>query len=88
MQDLPSHQHPVIVLRDTRFLELKYLLCFIYHGEVNVTQDDLSCLLNLAENLKVKGLAQEGPKRHNSKEYEVSSTSIQVQLTLSLVALE
>ncbi|KAF2344823.1 BTB/POZ domain [Trinorchestia longiramus] len=70
LQDLPSHQHPVIVLRDTRFLELKCLLCFIYHGEVNVSQDNLSCLLNLAENLKVKGLAQEAPKRHHSKDYE------------------
>lgn len=75
-QDVPPHQHPVIVLRDTRFLELKCLLCFIYHGEVNVSQDNLSCLLNLAENLKVKGLAQEGTKRHNSKEYEYGGRGV------------
>lgn len=58
-QDLPSHQHPVIVLRDTSFLELKSLLSFIYHGEVNVSQDRLGLLLKTAESLRIKGLAQD-----------------------------
>ncbi|RXG72424.1 Broad-complex core protein isoforms 1/2/3/4/5 [Armadillidium vulgare] len=58
-RDLPSHQHPVIVLRDTSFLELKSLLSFIYHGEVNVSQDRLGLLLKTAESLRIKGLAQD-----------------------------
>lgn len=58
-QDLPAHQHPVIVLRDTSFLELKSLLSFIYHGEVNVSQERLGLLLKTAEALRIKGLAQD-----------------------------
>ncbi|KAK4294185.1 hypothetical protein Pmani_023344 [Petrolisthes manimaculis] len=58
-RDLPAHQHPVIVLRDTSFLELKSLLSFIYHGEVNVSQERLGLLLKTAEALRIKGLAQD-----------------------------
>jgi len=57
-QDIPSHQHPVIVLQGVQFLHLKCLLCFIYHGEVNVSHAHLSPLLALAESLQVKGLAR------------------------------
>ncbi|XP_076056935.1 uncharacterized protein LOC143034569 isoform X8 [Oratosquilla oratoria] len=58
-RDLPPHQHPVIVLRDTSFQELKSLLSFIYHGEVNVSQERLGLLLKTAEALRIKGLAQD-----------------------------
>ena len=47
------------MLRDTGFLELKSLLSFIYHGEVNVSQDRLGLLLKTAESLRIKGLAQD-----------------------------
>lgn len=66
-QDLPAHQHPVIVLRDTSFLELKSLLSFIYHGEVNVSQERLGLLLKTAEALRIKGLAQD--KRTSDSEH-------------------
>ncbi|XP_069179386.1 protein tramtrack, alpha isoform isoform X4 [Procambarus clarkii] len=65
-RDIPAHQHPVIVLRDTSFLELKSLLSFIYHGEVNVSQERLGLLLKTAEALRIKGLAQD--KRTNDIE--------------------
>lgn len=64
-QDLPAHQHPVIVLRDTSFLELKSLLSFIYHGEVNVSQERLGLLLKTAEALRIKGLAQDNRTTEN-----------------------
>lgn len=31
-------QHPVIILKDTNFSDLKTILNFMYHGEVNVSQ--------------------------------------------------
>ncbi|XP_045138367.1 longitudinals lacking protein, isoforms H/M/V-like isoform X4 [Portunus trituberculatus] len=64
-RDLPAHQHPVIVLRDTSFLELKSLLSFIYHGEVNVSQERLGLLLKTAEALRIKGLAQDNRTTEN-----------------------
>ena len=74
LQDIPAHQHPVIVLQGVQFLHLKCLLCFIYHGEVNVSHAHLTPLLALAESLQVKGLARsdniEVP-RAGSAQYEV-----------------
>ncbi|XP_071517891.1 uncharacterized protein [Panulirus ornatus] len=72
-RDIPAHQHPVIVLRDTSFLELKSLLSFIYHGEVNVSQERLGLLLKTAEALRIKGLAQD--KRTSDSEQFGSHTS-------------
>ncbi|XP_047493649.1 broad-complex core protein isoforms 1/2/3/4/5-like [Penaeus chinensis] len=72
-RDLPAHQHPVIVLRDTSFLELKSLLSFIYHGEVNVSQERLGLLLKTAEALRIKGLAQD--KRTSDSEHFGSLSS-------------
>lgn len=66
-RDLPAHQHPVIVLRDTSFTELKSLLSFIYHGEVNVSQERLGLLLKTAEALRIKGLAQDKKTSDNEQ---------------------
>merc|ERR1711923_487480 len=49
-------QHPVLVLRDVQFLELKSILEFVYLGEVNVEQDRLEDFLKTAELLRIKGL--------------------------------
>lgn len=54
-------------MRDTSFLELKSLLSFIYHGEVNVSQERLGLLLKTAEALRIKGLAQD--KRTSDSEH-------------------
>lgn len=51
-------QHPIIILKDVRFIDLKAIIDFMYRGEVNVSQEQLSALLKTAETLKVKGLAE------------------------------
>lgn len=51
-------KHPIIILKDVRFVDLKSIIDFMYRGEVNVSQDKLSALLKTAEMLKVKGLAE------------------------------
>ncbi|XP_047004720.1 uncharacterized protein LOC124622976 [Schistocerca americana] len=55
-------QHPVVVLKDVKYGEMKAILEYMYRGEVNVAQDHLAALLKVAEALKVKGLVEEnGP---------------------------
>ena len=36
------------------------VLNFMYHGEVNIAQDELNSFLAVAEDLQVKGLTQNG----------------------------
>lgn len=51
-------KHPIVILKDIKFTDMKALVDFMYKGEVNVTQEQLSALLKTAETLKVKGLAE------------------------------
>lgn len=51
--------HPVIVLPpNTNFASLAALITFMYSGEVNVFEDQISKLLELAETLGIKGLTE------------------------------
>ncbi|KAB0798910.1 hypothetical protein PPYR_06790 [Photinus pyralis] len=54
-----SCKHPVVVLKDVKYGEIKAILEYMYRGEVNVAQDQLAALLKIAEALKVKGLVEE-----------------------------
>ncbi|XP_061395950.1 protein bric-a-brac 2, partial [Musca vetustissima] len=51
-------QHPIIIMRDVRWQELKALMEFMYKGEINVSQDQINPLLKVAEMLKIRGLAE------------------------------
>jgi len=50
--------HPVILLWDVSARDLTSILDFMYHGEVNVKQDNLNSFLAVAEKLRVRGLSQ------------------------------
>eukprot|EP00092_Neocalanus_flemingeri_P015925 GFUD01017242.1.p1 GENE.GFUD01017242.1~~GFUD01017242.1.p1 ORF type:complete len:340 (-),score=89.84 GFUD01017242.1:39-1058(-) len=52
------HQHPLLYLKGVKFTDLQSVLNFMYHGEVNVAQEELNSFLSVAEDLKVKGLTQ------------------------------
>jgi len=52
------HQHPLLYLKNVRFTDLQSVLNFMYHGEVNVAQEELNSFLSVAEELRVKGLTQ------------------------------
>ena len=54
------HQHPLLYLTGVSYTDLQAVLNFMYHGEVNVAQEELNSFLAVAENLKVKGLTQQG----------------------------
>lgn len=55
-QDNPC-KHPIVIFRNVKFHDLRALIDFIYQGEVNVMQDQLSSFLATAKFLEVKGLA-------------------------------
>jgi len=52
------HQHPLLYLKGVKYTDLQSVLNFMYHGEVNVAQEELNSFLGVAEDLKVKGLTQ------------------------------
>eukprot|EP00092_Neocalanus_flemingeri_P034068 GFUD01037048.1.p1 GENE.GFUD01037048.1~~GFUD01037048.1.p1 ORF type:complete len:344 (+),score=63.75 GFUD01037048.1:88-1119(+) len=53
-----SHQHPLLYLKGVKYTDLQSVLNFMYHGEVNVAQEELNSFLAVAEDLRVKGLTQ------------------------------
>ncbi|XP_066989409.1 protein tramtrack, beta isoform-like isoform X4 [Macrobrachium rosenbergii] len=61
-------KNPVVVLKDIQCRDLEFLLDYMYIGEVNVRQNELTSLIKAAECLRVKGLAvpDEEPKKSAS----------------------
>jgi len=53
-----KHEHPLLYLKGVKYTDLVSVLNFMYHGEVNVAQEELNSFLAVAEDLKVKGLTQ------------------------------
>jgi len=68
------HQHPLLYLKGVKYSDLQSVLNFMYHGEVNVAQDELNSFLAVAEELRVKGLTQNnGSQSANTKSSSSSS---------------
>lgn len=62
-------KHPIVILRDIPYADMKSLLDFMYRGEVSVDQERLSAFLRVAESLRIKGLTEvndEKPANGNS----------------------
>ncbi|XP_016910222.1 broad-complex core protein isoforms 1/2/3/4/5 isoform X2 [Apis cerana] len=69
--DLPC-KHPIVVLKDVKYSDIKAILEYMYRGEVNVAQEQLAGLLKVAEVLKVKGLVEENNSQSHQEEVETS----------------
>jgi len=69
------HQHPLLYLKGVEFVNLQSVLNFMYHGEVNVAQEDLNSFLSVAEDLKVKGLTQANSQSTHEKTPKVESNA-------------
>jgi len=54
------HSHPLLYLKGIKYEDVLAVLNFMYHGEVNIAQDELNSFLAVAEELQVKGLTQNG----------------------------
>jgi len=55
------HQHPLLYMKGVKYSDMQGVLNFMYHGEVNIAQEELNSFLSVAEDLKVKGLTQNQP---------------------------
>ncbi|XP_049780693.1 broad-complex core protein isoforms 1/2/3/4/5-like isoform X2 [Schistocerca cancellata] len=66
-------KHPILFMRDVEFRHLKSLVEFMYAGEVNVAQAQLSAFLRTAESLQIRGLT-EAPQRHSRFDGATSDT--------------
>jgi len=53
-----KHQHPLLYLKGVSYRDMEAVLNFMYHGEVNIAQDDLHSFLQVAEDLSVRGLTE------------------------------
>lgn len=53
-------KHPIVILKDVQFKDLKTLIDFIYFGEVNVSQEHLPSLLKVSIELSkdIKGASE------------------------------
>lgn len=51
-------QHPIIIMRDVKWTELKAIVEFMYKGEIKVSQGEIGPLLRVAEMLKIRGLTE------------------------------
>ncbi|XP_056643924.1 modifier of mdg4-like isoform X22 [Diorhabda carinulata] len=53
-------QHPIVFMKDVSYEALSDLLQFMYQGEVQVSQENLSTFIKTAEALQIKGLTGDG----------------------------
>ncbi|XP_053973752.1 protein tramtrack, alpha isoform-like isoform X2 [Hylaeus volcanicus] len=51
-------KHPIVILKDVPYVDMRSLLDFMYRGEVSVDQDRLTAFLRVAESLRIKGLTE------------------------------
>jgi len=58
------HEHPLLYLKGVKYADLVSVLDFMYHGEVNIAQEELNSFLAVAEDLQVKGLSQKSYNRN------------------------
>ena len=61
------HTNPLLYLKGVDHANLQSILQFLYHGEVNIAQADLSAFLAVAEDLQIRGLTQKD-KEHVDQE--------------------
>lgn len=68
-------KHPIVILRDVPFKDMKCLLDFMYRGEVSVDQDRLAAFLRVAESLRIKGLTEVNDDKPNAPSGSASATT-------------
>ncbi|VEN49676.1 unnamed protein product [Callosobruchus maculatus] len=64
-------QHPIVFMKDVSYEALSDLLQFMYQGEVQVSQENLTTFIKTAEALQIKGLTADG---NGSADNETSET--------------
>jgi len=61
LQDILTNtedSHPYIILSEMSFDDVRSIIEFIYHGELNVGADHFASVLKIAEELQIRGLME------------------------------
>lgn len=80
-------KHPIVILKDITFADMKSLLDFMYRGEVSVDQERLTAFLRVAESLRIKGLTEvndDKPEKNDQSQQQQSSTPASQQQQSSI----
>ncbi|OAD58415.1 Protein tramtrack, alpha isoform [Eufriesea mexicana] len=77
-------QHPVIILKDIKYTEIESLLKFMYQGEININQEDLSTFLKVAQTLQIRGLTAEDTS--NTKSFPNCDNQLDVDSNIQDIA--
>ncbi|KAJ8686856.1 hypothetical protein QAD02_022650, partial [Eretmocerus hayati] len=79
-------KHPTIIMpQDVCFSDLKFIIEFVYRGEIDVSQAELQSLLKTADQLKIKGLC-EVPESREGPSVSLSTSPPPAQLARDLAA--
>lgn len=68
-----THPQPMIFIHGVRYADITAILNFMYHGEVNVSQEDLPTFLAAAEELRIRGLSDKNNLEGDTEPGEESS---------------
>ncbi|CAH2243463.1 jg9379 [Pararge aegeria aegeria] len=68
-------QHPVIIFRNFKFEDLNAIINFMYHGEVNIFQEQLESFLITAELLEVKGLTDNAEDESSNSQLRITDNN-------------
>lgn len=63
-------KHPIVFMKDVSYVVLMDLLQFMYQGEVQVAQENLSLFIKTAEALQIKGLTGDSDGQNNAETEE------------------
>lgn len=66
LRDNPC-KHPLVILSDVPARDMRAMMKFIYQGEVSVSQTELASFLKTADNLQIKGLAEDKEKEKEER---------------------
>lgn len=82
-------QHPVIIFKNFKFEDLNAIVNFMYHGEVNIFQEQLESFLITAELLEVKGLTDNVEDESSKSQLRISdNTSLDLSSKSSRITTE
>lgn len=73
--------HPIVILKDVQWSDLKSILSFMYKGEIHVSQEQIGPLLKLAELLKIRGLSEEQTDGREVLAHKVSEATTETKST-------
>ena len=76
-----THSHPMLCLSGVNAGDIKNMLDFMYHGEIQIFQDDLDQFLEIAQRFHLEGLIQNKQENYTDTQefkYEASQESANI----------